>query len=216
MSLGQLFAIAACVTAFSALGGCAIGPAGPLQAGQARTQVAERDLLAEAAAEVDRAQWSTPQSVSLISWITGSGDDKGLSRSAVVDQYAGALSAKAQPFETLLQDGHSQLNDADRLFAAARVTLGASRVTMNDIVLVEDAIQKLRIDRDILSDTAKALDKAGLATDDDRLGAMKLGFSGTIKQLSEIADLLADRLENDRTSTYAGPDRSFPNRFSDL
>jgi hypothetical protein len=124
------------------------------------------------------------------------------------------LSSGGARFETLMIDASATLANAAAFHSAALTTAGAARVSMNDVARVEDAIQTLRQHRDIYWASAKELDKAGDLVDQERLAGMKRGFSDIISDLGDAADILADRVERDRSATYAAPDRKLANQLS--
>ncbi len=195
------------------IGGCAIGPAGADLASY--EPVAERDLLAEAAQAVETAQWPEPESGPALAWLIGGGGER-FSKSDAIDYYVDALTPAGARFHALALDADATLEKAARLHAVAASTADAARVSMNDVARVENAIQTLRQHRDIYWASAKALDKAGEPVDDERLSSLRRAFAQMIRDLGDAADALADRVQADRSSVYASPDRIIANRFSDL
>lgn len=196
------------------LGGCAIG--GKTQTATVSAPVVERDLLAEAASQVEVAQWPKPEPAPLFSWITGDRGDDRVSKSEAVAFYVDHLMPKQARFEALSNDVTGKLGQAGQLHRLAVETVDASRVSMGDIAILEQAIQTLREHRDIYVEAAKELDDNGEEIDAAEIKAIRLRFNDVIADLADAADLLADKIDNDLSSTYAAPAPSVANNLSDL
>ncbi|MEM8770592.1 MAG: hypothetical protein AAGD92_02975 [Pseudomonadota bacterium] len=192
-------------------GGCAFKPMGGADIADA--PVAERDLLAEAAEKVEVAQWPKPEPVPMMAWITGNRGDR-VTKSDAADFYLASLSGDDR-FPTLVSDATDKLRAAHALEEVALSTAQASRVSMNDIALVESAIQSLREHRDIYLGVAKQLRNEGEPAPDAVIADIRAAFADVISHLSKAADALADRLEHDRSSTYAQPNKSISNKLTD-
>ena len=186
-------------------GGCVVGPADSRS--HFKAPVAERDMLADAAMAVETVPWPKPQPISFISRMTGAGGDDRVSREDAVDVYLQALQASGAGFTRLEADARAKLAAATRLNEAALDTVNASRHSTNDIVLIETAIQTLREHRQIFADAGKELKKQGRPVDEELLDALRDDFRAAVKTLGKTADVLADRIDEDRSATYASPDR---------
>lgn len=213
MKGGQPAAYGVVAAFFLALGGCSIGSGGT---SVSSAPVAERDLLAEAVEQVETAKWPEPQSAPMMSWITGGGDKDRVTKSDAVFHYISVLSPSGARFDALMADAERKLVDARMLHEAALYTAEAPRVSMNDVTLVERAIQTLRQHRDIYTSSAKEIEKAGEPVDPVEIDRLRQSFSEAIRDLSDAADQLADRHDDDRSSTFAAPDRLLSGNPSDL
>lgn len=202
MKSGQPVARCAAAAIFLAIGGCAVGSGG---ADRAKAPIIERDLLAEAARDVEAAEWPAPKSAPLMSWITGGGGEARFTKSDAVAFYVEKLQPSGAKFESLHFDARQKLSDAERLRQTAISAAEATRVSMNDITLVEDAIQALRDHRDIYAAAAKEIGKSGETVDEEMIDTLRRDFSAMIRELGKTADLLADRHDHDRSSTFAQP-----------
>jgi len=196
------------------LGGCAISPSKTHVSGY--SVAAERDLLADALDNLERAPWPTPDGASFFTRMTGGGGDDRLTRSEAVEIYVASLGAKGARYSKLVNDANRNLDTANRFQTIALNAIDAPRLSMNDVGLVEDAIQTLRIHRQIVSDAAEELKHDGETIDQDRIEAIRAAYANTIKALGDTADMLADQIENDRSSSFAKPDRRYRNNASDL
>ena len=187
--------------------GCVFGPAqSDTSQYSYKTPIAERDLLAEAAEQVGIAPWPKPQSVSLFSRIAGGGDEARFTKSDAVAHYVDALVANGG-FDRLTRDAGATLAAAEALNLAALEVMEAPRHSMNDVVLIETAIQTLREHRQIYDEAGEKIEKHGLAIDDAALEEISDEFRQSVKTLGKTADLLADHIDEDRTATYASPSR---------
>lgn len=198
---GLIGGFAALVLCFSS--GCALNPLGGDQA--QRETVAERDVLAEAVKAVEHAPWPRIEDVSFLSRITGAESDDRMTRNKAVDLYLDGLTPLGERFYRLESDAYANLAAADRLLLAADGALVAPRLSMNDVVMLETAIQALRENRQIYVSAAKQLEKAGEPVDDLKLDAIRDAYAGAIRDLGQSADALADKIERDRTENYAAP-----------
>ncbi len=187
-------------------GGCAVRPANTLS--QFKYPAAQRDMLADAAKAVETTPWPKPQQASFIVRMTGVGGNDRVSRADAVEAYLQELEASGAGFDRLSQDARINLTAARRLDQAAREALRAPRHSMNDIALIETAIQALREHRHIYADAGKELKKRGYAVNDKVLDAMRDDFRLAVKTLGKTADVLADQIDEDRSATYALPDRT--------
>lgn len=198
---GRLSGVALFVI-FAMAGGCAVSPV--LSQKDSNTQiVAERDLLVEAAHEVETAPWPKPETVSLVARVTGAADEDRVTRSDAIESYIGGLQPAGRRFERLASDARINLGAADRLSRIALNAVFSARVTMNDVATVENAIQALRENRKIYTGAAEELEKLGEPVDPAEVDAIRTAYSDAIRNLGEAADALAERIEQDRTETIA-------------
>lgn len=165
-------------------------------------------MLANAAKAVEYAPWPKPQQASFIVRMTGVGGNDRVSRTDAVRTYLQALEASDGGFVRLEHDARSNLAAAERLDQVAREALRAPRHSMNDIAMIETAIQTLREHRHIYADVGKELKKRGFAVSDETMDALRDDFRMAVKTLGKTADVLADQIDEDRSSTYASPDRT--------
>lgn len=170
--------------------------------------VGERDHLAQAVAAVADTPWPKPQSVSLISRITGAGGGERITFSDAVAAYVDAIYASEKRSFMLISDAQSNLADAAMLNDAAMAAVDAPRLSMNDVRLLEGAIQTLRENRRVYEAAAEKLEQRGAAVDPMVLEGISDRYSLAIRTLGEAADQLAERIENDRSRTFALPERS--------
>ncbi len=194
-------------------GGCAVNPV--FSQNQLDDHaVAERDMLADAARDVEAAPWPAPEPVSFVAMIAGaSSSEDRVSRSEAVETYVHGLQPAGLRFQKLAVDAESNLTAAQRLARVAENAVFASRVTMNDVVTVEGAIQALRENRKIYTKAAHELEKLGEPVDEEKIDAIRTAYLQAIRNLGETADALAERIEKDRTETIAAPSR-MPRRTS--
>ncbi len=150
-------------------------------------------MLADAAKAVEFAPWPKPEPASFIVRMTGVGGNDRVSRDDAVAAYLLEL---------------ENLAAADRLDQTAREALRAPRHSKNDIALIEAAIQTLREHRHIYADAGKELKKRGFDVSDEALDALRDEFRLAVKTLGKTADALADQIDEDRSATYASPDRT--------
>ncbi|MEO1253191.1 MAG: hypothetical protein AAFW81_12700 [Pseudomonadota bacterium] len=177
--------------------------------------MAEHDLLADAARQVENVEWPKPEPASLMTMITGGGGDR-FTRDDAVNYYLNALGDAPSRFQNLRADADATLEAAAQLRDVAYLTAGAARVSMNDVALVETAIQTLRDHREIYAAAARQLeDDGGLVANAD-IDALRDQFTGAIRALSAAADRLAERVETDRSSTLAAPSPSIARSLPDL
>jgi hypothetical protein len=187
-------------------GGCAVRPANSIT--QFKYPAAQRDMLADAAKAVETAPWPKPEPASILVRMTGVGGNDRVSRDDAVAAYLLELEASGAGFVRLSQDARLNLAAAERLDQTAREALRAPRHSMNDIALIETAIQTLREHRHIYADAGKELKKRGFDVSDDALDALRDDFRLAVKTLGKTADVLADQIDEDRSATYASPDRT--------
>ena len=195
-------------------GGCAVSPVFS-QNDMDDHAVAERDTLADAAKDVEAAPWPAPEPVSFVAMIAGASSEDRVSRSDAVETYVHALQPAGLRFQKLAVDAENNLTAAQRLARVAENAVYASRVTMNDVVTVEGAIQALRENRKIYTKAAHELEKLGEPVDEERIDAIRTAYLQAIRNLGETADALAERIEKDRTETIAAPSRT-PRRNNHL
>ncbi len=212
MKGGQPATCALCAAVFFMIGGCAVG--GGDRAQTMNAPVAERDLLAEAARDVERAKWPAPEPAPILAWITGDDKDR-FTKSDAVASYV-ALLPVAGRFPALLADADRKLADAEQFHAIAVTAAAAPRVSTRDIALVEECIRTLREHRDIYAAAARELDDAGEPVDDEQVDIMRNRFSDIVRALSAAADELADRHAKDRSETFAAPGRVIAGAASEL
>ena len=177
--------------------------------------MAERNLLADAARAVDNGPWPKSQPVSFLSKLTGGDDSEGVSRADAVADYVGGLPEGAR-FARLIADAGQDLETAERFNLLALHAMGAPRLTMNDVSLVENAIQTVRDHRQTFLAAAKEVEKRGETVDKDQVALIRDAYSHSIKSLGEAADLLADRIDRDLSETYAKPAASVARDSSGL
>jgi len=174
---------------------------------------AERHNLAAAANAVEATPWPKPENVSFVTRITGGGGDR-VTRSEAVDIYVDSLQPAGARFQKLASDAWQNLAAADRLNLVALNAVNAPRLSMNDVVLIEGAIQTLRENRAIYSEATEDLEKAGEPVNDDECDAIHDAYASAIKALGQTADLLAERIENNRSETFAAPEGKSAKNFS--
>jgi len=192
------------------IGGCAIIPSQSHTTHHA-APVAERDYLTQAVADVKAAPWPKPQSVSFISRMTGGGGAERITRADAVQSYLENIQHTPDPMARLHLDAIANLAAAARLELAAMDALSAARLSMNDVAQLENAIIALREHGQIYVTAMKALDKTGLPVSDDAVDQLRDDYRAAIRALGDAADLLAERIEDDRSQTFATP-----NNFADL
>lgn len=195
-------------------GGCAVLPSKSHADLKADGVVVERDQLAQAVRAVETTPWPKPEPVSLISRIAGGGER--ISFSDVVAIYIDVLSASPDRPGALIGDAHVNLADAAVLNEAATAAVYASRLSMNDVMQLENAIRALRENRRVYEAAAKELDELGDAVDPVVLETISEQYNLAIRQLGDAADQLAERIENDRSRTYAAPDRNAVSNLSGI
>jgi len=137
--------------------------------------------------------------------MTGGGDGDRLTREDAVEAYVSHIGPEGARFEKLVADAGRNLADAERFNLMAMHAMGAPRLSMNDVALVEEAIQTLREHRLIVAGAARELENEGEPVDAVKVDEIRSAYAHAIKSLGETADLLADRIERDRSSTYAKP-----------
>lgn len=200
--------------AFLATAGCAVLPS--KSSSDLKAPVAERAMLAGAAEEVEKAPWPKPEPVSFIARITGGGGDDRVTRSDAVEAYLSGLNPAGARYPQLAAHARTNLLAARQLNVAARQAVDAPRLAMNDVALIEGAIQALREHREIYAAAAKELARLGEPVSDESIDAIRDEFREAVRMLGETADVLAERIEHDRSSTYASPDRTVRRKPSDL
>lgn len=187
---------------FTLAGGCAVNPI-ISQHGSDTQSVAERDLLVDAARDVETAPWPKPEPVSFVARIAGADDKDRVTRSEAVEIYVSALQPAGRRFERLSSDARRNLGAADRLSRIAFNAVSSARVTMNDVATVESAIQALRENRKVYTGAAHELEKLGEPIDQKQVDEIRTAYANAIRNLGQAADALAERIEKDRTETVA-------------
>ena len=119
--------------------------------------------------------------------------------------YLVSIQTASDPVYELTKNARANLAAADRLDQAAVNAMSASRLSMNDVVLVEDAIVALRENGQIYTASMRALRKNGFAISDDVANTLRKDYHAVIKQLGKTADRLAEQIEHDRSQTFASP-----------
>lgn len=188
-------------------GGCAVIPAKSHADLKVNGVVVERDQLAQAVRAVETTPWPKPEPVSLISRITGGGGER-ISFSDVVAIYMDVLAAHDNSAGALVSDANGNLADAVVLNDAAIAAVEAPRLSMNDVMLLESAIGALRENRRIYEAAAESLEEQGEGVDPLVMAIIADRYAQAIRDLGDAADQLAERIENDRSRTYAAPDRN--------
>ncbi|MEO1136762.1 MAG: hypothetical protein AAFW68_09150 [Pseudomonadota bacterium] len=201
---GLIAASATAVLFFS--GGCAVNPLTTSQNTQSES-VAERDMLADAAQAVQTAPWPRIDQVSFLSRLAGAENDNRITRKDAIAIYLEDLGPGDARFSRLATDARANLGAANRLLTAADHALTAQRVNMNDIAMVETAIQALRTNRQIYVSAAREIEKTGEPVDKNQLTAIRDAYADAIRALGKSADALAERIEEDHSATYAAPTR---------
>lgn len=203
LRIGRMSGVAAFVF-FTLAGGCAVNPIFSQNETDPHV-VAERDLLVDAARDVEAAPWPAPEPVSFVAMIAGASGEGRISRSDAVAAYVNGLHPAGLRFRQLAVDAETNLHAAQRLARMAQNAVAAPRVTMNDVVTVEGAIQTLRENRKIYTKAAHELEKLGEPVDGEKVDAIRTAYAEAIRNLGETADALAERIEKDRTETMATP-----------
>jgi len=181
-----------------------------------KAPAAERAMLAGAVRQVKLTPWTAPQKVSFAARITGAGagDSGRITRSETIAVYVGGLLPAGARFMQLAQDAQANLAAADRLLRSADQALGASRLSMDDVTIVESAIQALRENRQMYMRAARSLEQLGEPVDAAQLAAIREDYHAAIKSLGRAADALADQAANNRNQTYAAPKPSLQRNFT--
>lgn len=162
---------------------------------------AERAALIEAAAAVARANWPTS-------------DDGGWGGQVFAGQARAASAAKAAEFylstlaapdrkNIVLADAATHLRAADALADATLSAAESLRPTMADVTVVETAIGDLRAARNIYLESLKALSREQ-KIDAGEIRGLKIAFNEAIEAVGEAADVLAERVEAERSRAFAG------------
>jgi len=193
------------ISLVSIIGGCAIIPQNSNTSYNRNAPVAERDYLSEAVSDVKIAPWPKPQQVSFVARIAGGGGKPRVTRADAIDAYLVSIQTASNPMQLLANDARTNLAAADRLDRAAVNAMSASRLSMNDVALVEDAIVALREHGQIYTASVKALKRNGFSVDATALNGLRKDYHAVIKQLGKTADKLAEQIEHDRSQTFATP-----------
>ncbi len=188
----------------SIIGGCAIIPQKSIISHR-EAPIAERDYLTEAVSDVKAAPWPKPQQVSFVARLAGGGGKARVTRSDAIDAYLVSIQTTADPIQKLQNDARANLAAADRLDRAAVNAISASRLSMNDVALIEDAILALREHGQIYTAAVRTLKRNGVAVGDTTLDGLRRDYHTVIKQLGKTADRLAEQIEHDRSQTFASP-----------
>ncbi len=173
-------------------------------------------MLADAARAVETAPWPQVEEVSFVSRLTGAAPDDRMTRGKAISLYLDELRPQGARFHQLADDAQNNLAAAERLLAAAESALSAARLTKTDVVMLEQAIQALRENRQIYLSAAKQLEKAGEPVDESQLDLIREAYAGAISELGRAADALADRIEKDRTENFAAPVSRHRRKFPDV
>ena len=201
MGLSKKTVIAFCFVGLLGASGCAVKSNQQIALS---APVAERVQLKEAAIAVNNTPWRKPESASLFARLTGVDGGDRFTRGDAVASYVGTLKPIGARFDAMMIDANDKLADAGAMRQAALSAVEAPTLSMNDVFLVEQSIQNLREQRDIFFDAADKLEDAGDPVDRDALQLLRLGYSTSIRSLSEAADILADKLEDDTSTQIAG------------
>ena len=174
--------------------------AGPVYAHQ-------RDVLATAAAAVADTPWQRPATRSLMGRLMGGARGSITSQEAVMG-YATSLEPAGARFSRLIGDAKQNLAAASMLVSVADNVIGAARPSMDDVAVIEDAIQIMRANKTIVSETSAYLVDDGEAVNDTELLASVLQeYSVAIRQLGKKADALADVASGPTLDNYAEPQK---------
>lgn|GEM_PF-5479273 len=203
-SIFQCFGMLTFLVLMAFLNGCATVV---MNNGAAKTISVERDALKTAADEVADVSWPKPQATSMSERLTGivAGPKKErITKKQAIAAYVAVLAETTDPQVTLIEDAESQLRAADLLIVAAEDAASATRPAMSDVAIVEGAISELRQAKEIY---IASLDL--IAADDSDRQQLKRGlkadFNRAISEIGAAADVLADRVTEDRTRTIAQP-----------
>lgn len=207
MNRGKGLLAATAATFLFLSGGCAVNPLTTANQSEPQASAAERDSLADAALAVETAPWPRIEEVSFITRLAGGENSDRMTRSDAIAIYLDQLNPEGARFSQLAIDARANLGAADRLISAAGNALAAPRLSMNDVSTIEDAIQALRDNRQIYTNAARQIEKSGEPVDKLQLDAIRNAYAEAIRDLGRAADALADRIEADRSATYAAPTR---------
>lgn len=188
-------------------GGCAVLPTTSQADLRANGIVGERDQLAQAVKAVEDTPWPRPEPVSLFSRIAGSGGDERVTFSDAVSAYIAALGPAEERMFVLVNDANTNLARATKLNDAALAAVYAPRLSMNDVKLLENGIRTLRENRRVYEAAANELEDSGDAVDPEAIEDISERYGLAIRALGDAADQIAERIENDRSRTYASPER---------
>ena len=200
----QRFGILTVLTFAAFLNGCATVV---MNGDTAKAVSAERDALKTAAAEVADVSWPKPQAASMSERLTGivAGPKKErITKKQAIEIYVASLEQTPNPQAALIEDAEIQLRAADVLTAAAEDAATATRPAMADVAIVEGAISELRQAKEIYLASLDLVAADDPAVDNVKRG-LKTDFNRAIKEIGAAADVLADRVAEDRTKTMAQP-----------
>ena len=187
---------------FSA-GGCALNSSNSKSAYTA--PVAERDILVDAASNLRSVPWPEPETQSIFSRIAGTDNPDLVTRDEAVEFYVTNLDASGSAVNHLKRDVAATLRAAYALNETALRAIGSPRLSANDVSTIEDAIQTLQSHRQIYSAAAKMLRKSGADISSQDISQIRDDLRLSIKDLGKTADLVAERVEQESTLSYAGP-----------
>ena len=206
-----LFVLAGCAL-LSAQGCSSIVLNGPTASSQEIST--ERKALRVAAQDVTAVNWPKPTARSSFGFGFGasSGEVQKITKRDAVDAYAALLAEMGDPKDRLVEDAQTHLVAADILVRAVERTALFDEPEMSDVAVVEDAIGALREAKEVYIATLKVV------VDDEKMArfvgrGLKTDFLRAIRDVGDAADLLADKIADNRRQTLAEQNR-FDQRLS--
>lgn len=167
---------------------------------EGETGAAEREALAEAAAEIAPAPWPKPSTSNFADRLGAGPGSAAISRKDAIGAYVAILAMSADAEQTLSADAARHLDAAGRLTTAAELACDSPRPRLADVALIEEAIADLRQTRSIYLAAIDEIDG-----DDVLADRLKRDFDAVIKNLGAVADDLAANAMKRRTENLAGP-----------
>lgn len=162
----------------------------------------EREALASAAAAVAETPWPRAREASLAERLVGtSGPSPDEHRLAEI--YVSGLSAPRKP--VILAAATANIGAARRLAETGEAALTAIRPAMSDVAVIEAAIADMKENRDVYVASLKLVARSGETVDAEELRRLRGAFAEAISDLGKVADSLAERMDEDRSRTFASP-----------
>ncbi len=168
----------------------------------------EREALRTAAKDVTAVNWPKPTSRSFDLGFTGiiSSSKEKVTKRDAVRAYAAQLAAMGDAKARLVEDAQTHLMAADILIRACERTALFAKPQMSDIAVVEGAIGALREAKEVYIAALKVV-----VEDEDTerfvTRGLKSDFIRAIRDVGEAADLLADKVADNRRKDMADRDR---------